>query len=205
MARLSAELQRFFFQQQRLPQVQLQELLALTQERTFGLLFVALALPSALPVPAPGYAIPFGAVLLLLALQLAWGAKLPWLPQRVRNYSIELERARHWTRQGLPWLQRIEAVARPRLSFVCTSPPGRMALGGAIALMAASMMVPIPLTNTLPSIGIFVTGFGLFEDDGAIGLMGLAICTVSVALSAAIVASLVWGGTNLLQGVPPGS
>jgi hypothetical protein len=46
-------------------------------------------------------------------------------------------------------------------------------LGIAIALMGISMMIPIPGTNTLPAMGIFVTGFGLMEDDGAISLGGL--------------------------------
>jgi hypothetical protein len=34
------------------------------------------------------------------------------------------------------------------------------------------MMIPIPGTNNLPVMGIFVTAFGLSEDDGAISLEG---------------------------------
>nr|WP_245894793.1 exopolysaccharide biosynthesis protein [Nostoc cycadae] len=36
-----------------------------------------------------------------------------------------------------------------------------MTIGIAIALMSISMMIPIPGTNILPAMGIFVTGFGL--------------------------------------------
>ncbi|BBD57245.1 hypothetical protein NIES2109_00100 [Nostoc sp. HK-01] len=50
-----------------------------------------------------------------------------------------------------------------------------MTIGIAIALMSISMMIPIPGTNTLPAMGIFVTGFGLLEDDGAISLGGLVL------------------------------
>ncbi|MEL7522290.1 MAG: exopolysaccharide biosynthesis protein, partial [Cyanobacteria bacterium J06553_1] len=85
-----------------------------------------------------------------------------------------------------PWLERIETVARPRLTPVCTSRVGRMAIGIAIALMSISMMIPIPLTNTLPAIGIFVTGFGLLDDDGAISLAGLTVCAVSAAATSTI-------------------
>jgi hypothetical protein len=81
MARLSVELQRYFFEEERPPKVTLTEVLQLAGERIFGFLFVILALPSALPVPAPGYSTPFGLVLFLLAVQLIAGAKLPWLPQ----------------------------------------------------------------------------------------------------------------------------
>ncbi len=34
-------------------------------ERGFGILFVLLSLPSALPVPAPGFSTPFGVVIFL--------------------------------------------------------------------------------------------------------------------------------------------
>ena len=87
---------------------------------------------------------------------------------------------------GLPWLEKIEAVSRPRLTGVCRSPLGRLVLGLAIALMSCCMMIPIPGTNTLPAIGIFVTGFGLLDDDGAISLGGLTICLVALSLVGSI-------------------
>lgn len=103
-----------------------------------------------------------------------------------RRKGFEREKIQGLLRKGMPWLQKIELVARPRLTSVCTSRLGRMAIGCAIALMSISMMIPIPLTNTLPAIGIFVTGFGLLDDDGAISLAGLTICTISAATTSAI-------------------
>ena len=61
-----------------------------------------------------------------------------------------------------------------------------LVLGVAIALMAMCMMIPIPGTNTLPAIGIFVIGFGLLDDDGAISLAGLTICTLAIGLVASV-------------------
>lgn len=49
--------------------------------------------------------------------------------------------------------------------------------------MAISMMIPIPLTNTLPAMGILVTGFGLLDDDGAISLAGLVLCVMGGTLT----------------------
>ena len=42
-------------------------------DRGFGLLFIILSLPSALPVPAPGYSTPFGIIITILALQMMAG------------------------------------------------------------------------------------------------------------------------------------
>ncbi|NEP28671.1 exopolysaccharide biosynthesis protein, partial [Moorena sp. SIO3I6] len=83
MAKLSVELQRYFFEEEQEPQVRLADILTLAGERIFGFIFVILSLPSALPVPAPGYSIPFGIVILLLAIQLIVGAKRPWLPKKI--------------------------------------------------------------------------------------------------------------------------
>ena len=183
-------------------QVTLNEILEIAGERTFGFLFVLLSLPSALPVPAPGYSVPFGIVMLLLALQLIAGSEQPWLPEKFRKKGFERSTIQGFLRKGMPWLKRIETVARPRLTPVCTSRVGRMAIGSAIALMAISMMIPIPLTNTLPAIGIFVTGFGLLDDDGAISLAGLTICAMGAALSATILYWLFhFGVTGMERGV----
>lgn len=167
-------------------EVTLNEILEIAGERTFGFLFVLLSLPSALPIPAPGYSTPFGIVMFLLAVQLIVGRDQPWMPEGFRKKGFERTKIQGLIEKGIPWLQKIELVAKPRLTPVCTSRAGQMVIGIAIALMSISMMIPIPLTNTLPAIGIFVTGFGLLDDDGAISLAGLTICAVSAATTSAI-------------------
>ena len=199
MARLSAELERFFFDQDCQPQVTLADILKLAGERTFGFLFVLLSIPSALPVPAPGYSIPFGIVMLVLAIQLIVGRDQPWLPAAWYKRSFSLKQVQGILKKGIPFLRRIEVLSRPRLSYVCTSLPGRAIIGGAIALMSISMMIPIPGTNTLPAIGILVTGFGLLDDDGAISLAGLVLCLMGLILSASILIGIAFGANSLID------
>ena len=199
MARLSVELEQFFFDETRSKQVTLADILNLAGERTFGFLFVLLALPSALPIPAPGYSIPFGIVMFVLAMQLITGRDRPWLPKSWKEKGFGLTQIQKVVKSGLPWLRRIEVLSRPRLTPVCTSRGGRIVVGLAIALMSICMMIPIPGTNTLPAIGIFVTGFGLLDDDGFISLMGLAICTLAVSLVGVILFAGVQGGSAALK------
>lgn len=186
MARLSVELNQYFFESPPGEKVTLGDILALAGERTFGFLFVLLALPSALPVPAPGYSVPFGIVMLLLALQLVAGRNRPWLPLSWKQKAFELKQLQGFMKAGLPWLGRLESVSRPRLSYICASLPGRIVIGVAISLMSISMMIPIPLTNTLPALGIFVTGFGLLDDDGFISIVGLTLCAMGATLTSLI-------------------
>ena len=186
MAKLSTELNRYFFEETRMEKVTLGEIFALTEERIFGFLFVILALPSALPIPAPGYSIPFGVAMFFLAIQLIIGREQPWLPEKMLKGSMKLTTVRSFVKKGIPWLKRIENVTKPRMAYICTSLPGRIIIGVAIALMSISMCIPIPGTNTLPAIGIFITAFGLLEDDGLISLLGLFVCSLAATLTTAI-------------------
>ncbi|YAI81303.1 MAG: exopolysaccharide biosynthesis protein [cyanobacterium endosymbiont of Rhopalodia sterrenbergii] len=187
MAKLSVELERYFFEEERASDVKLNDILSLAGERIFGFLFIILALPSALPVPAPGYSIPFGILMFLLAIQMIAGYKVLWFPEKIMKGSIKLETVQKFLEKGLPWLKKIEALTRPRMTYICTSLPGRVVIGVAIALMSIFMMIPIPGTNTLPAIGIFVTAFGLQENDGFISLGGLVICLIAGIMSALII------------------
>ncbi|MCC5899135.1 MAG: exopolysaccharide biosynthesis protein [Phormidium sp. BM_Day4_Bin.17] len=185
--KLSVELQGYFFAEERGDRVSLADLVKIAGERAFGFLFVLLSIPSALPVPAPGYSIPFGLVIFWLAGQLVLGRKRPYLLKKWLSKEVPLKTVQGILKKGLPWLRRIEILSRPRWSFVCTRLEGRVMIGIALCLMGISMMTPIPLTNTLPAIGVFVTGFGLFGDDGVITLGGLMVCVMGLLLTLSII------------------
>lgn len=199
MAKLSQDLRAYFFSDTTPDQVSLDHLLALAGERVFGFLFVVLSLPSALPIPAPGYSTPFGVLIFLLSVQLLRKATHPWLPSKWRQKTFPSQHIQGILQQGIPWLERIEKLARPRLSGICEHPIGIFIIGMMISLMAISMMIPIPGTNTLPAMGIFVTGFGLLEKDGLITLIGLCLCLCGLILSTSIIVAVIWGGASLLD------
>ncbi len=177
----------------------IEEILKLAGERSFGLFLAVLSFPSALPLPAPGYSTPFGAVILLLALQMLAGRATPWLPPWVLRTSIERKQLQKWVQAGIPWLQRIEQVARPRWKQVCTSRPGQVWLGTWIGLMGIAMIIPVPGTNTLPAMGVFVTAFGLLEEDGILCSLGSLLCVAAGLLTTSILLSLGLGGKTLLD------
>lgn len=213
MARLSQELAQFSHLYDSLEQaappsqamgslaegIRVEQILKLAGERSFGLFLVVLSLPSALPIPAPGYSTPFGLLIVLLAAQLAAGQTTPWLPERVLQKSIQLKTFQKIVQAGIPWLQRVEKIARPRWTSLCTTRLGQGVLGTLISLMGISMIIPIPGTNTLPAIGVFVTAFGLMEEDGILCSLGSLICVAGGLLTTSILVGLWLGGTTLLD------
>lgn len=207
MARLSQELARLSClpdspEQPKLPpegSICIEDILELAGERSFGFFLAVLSFPSALPLPAPGYSTPFGVFIVLLALQLVAGRTTPWLPKWVLQTSIERKHFQKWVQAGIPWLQRIEKIARPRWRQLCTTQLGQVWLGTWIGLMGISMIIPVPGTNTLPAMGVFVTAFGLLEEDGILCSLGSLICVAGGLLTTSILIGLWLGGTTLLD------
>ena len=148
-------------------------------EKGFGLLLIVLSLPSALPVPAPGYSTPFGLVMALIALQMIRGRRAVWLPQKIRTIRINPKLADKMIGFASRFLSKIERYIRPRQKWI-RGRTGQASLALVVLIMACLMMLPIPLTNTFPAMVIFMIGVGLSEEDGllAIGAFTLGCCAV---------------------------
>ena len=159
-------------------------ILDLIADRGFGLILLILALPAALPLPAPGYATPFGIMMALLSLQMMRGRKTPWLPQGVRQRVVTKSKL-EWTvkNAGVP-LRFVEWIIRPRLSGLARNRAFLALVGFIVLLMAISMSMPIPLTNTAPSFVIFVLAAGILEEDGLVLLGGLLLAPVAAGIAA---------------------
>ncbi|MGB2924269.1 MAG: exopolysaccharide biosynthesis protein [Limnothrix sp.] len=199
MARLSKELQRYFFEEDRDETVSLAQMIALAEEKVFGIILLLLSFPSALPIPAPGYSIPFGALIFVVAVQLMMGREKLWLPQSWQRKTIKTAKAQGILKKGLPWLKKIEAIAHPRFPIVCQSAGGKLVMGVAIAMMASSMMIPIPGTNTLPAISVFLIAFGLQEEDGLISAGGIVFAISIALLMVSVIYVFYNGGSSIFD------
>lgn len=159
-------------------------------EKGFGLCLILLSLPSALPLPAAGYSVPFGIVLFALGVQMILGRRSPYLPERAARRSFGAGLSRRMA-SGADWLfKRIERFIRPRMSWI-GSRGGRVLMGVVVVLMAALMIIPIPTTNTFPAMVIFLIGVGLCEEDGLFGLFAMLVGLFAIALYVVIVVLLV--------------
>ena len=116
------------------------------REKGFGLLLMILSLPSALPVPAPGYSTPFGLVIGFVAIQMILGSKEIWLPEKLGEKTIKQEVANKMIGASVGFIRKIEHFIRPRQKWM-RSKLGQIALASAIIIMACLMILPIPLTT----------------------------------------------------------
>lgn len=156
-------------------------------DRGFGLLLLLLALPAALPLPAPGYATPFGLLIIGLATQMIRGRQTPWFPERTRARGISYKLLAFSVRNGSLPLRVVEFLVRPRLSKLARNRGFLAGVAVTILLMACSMSLPIPLTNTAPAFVIFVLAAGMLEEDGLLLGFGMLLAPVAIAIAAAAI------------------
>jgi hypothetical protein len=149
----------------------------------FGLLLLILALPAALPIPAPGYATPFGLLMVFLGLQMLLGKANPWLPQKIRSKRLKFKTVDFAVRNSGKVLRLVEWLVRPRLSRLARNRVFLALVSIIIILMASFMVLPIPLTNTAPSFVIFLLAAGVLEEDGLVLLAGLVLAPLAAFIA----------------------
>ncbi|MDA7429847.1 exopolysaccharide biosynthesis protein [Primorskyibacter aestuariivivens] len=159
-------------------------------ERAFGLFLLILALPCCIPFL---YGIPqiVSLPLMFISAQIALGRRAPWLPVRLGAREVSKPGLVSLANRARPWLRRIEAISHPRLGVLTRAPADRL-VGLALVLFSASIMVPLPATNTVPGFAVVVVAMGLLERDGILTLLG-------IVLGSAWIASLIFAGATLLS------
>lgn len=162
------------------PTASLGDIINALDERSFGLMILLLALPCCLPFI---YLLPQLVALPMLALgaQLAAGRKSPWLPQKLRDRQLPLAPLQNTLERSEKYMKWFEKLARPRLLGL-SSRTGARIVGAMMLVPSASILVPLPSTNTVPGIGVALTSLGLVERDGLLILAGLAIGLIWVFL-----------------------
>jgi len=199
MPRLSQTMQTWLECPDPPPTITLGEILTVAGESSFGVLLAILSFPSALPLPAPGYSTPFGILIVILAGQWLWGSPTPWLPPRLLRTEVKWETWIGILKAGIPWLHRLERLTSPR--WLGVTRRGHPVLAVLVVLMGLSMILPIPGTNTVPALGVFLIGVGLIEADGVVCVLGSLVAVVGGILSLSILSALWFGGTSLMEWV----
>lgn len=142
-------------------------------ERAFGMVLFALAIPVCIPFL---YGIPqlVALPMIVLAVQMAAGRSEPWLPARFRNRKIDKAGLRQMAQGARKWFGWLETLARPRL-LLLSGPRAERVIGMVFVLFCCSILVPLPLTNSMPGIAIVIAALGLITRDGLLIVAGLLL------------------------------
>lgn len=169
------------------------------EERAFGLLILILALPCCLPFV---YLLPqlVALPMVVLAWQMAMGRRAPWLPETLRKRELPvaglLDVVERTKRYGGGFVERL---AHPRFVSL-TGDRGTRIIGALMMVPCLSILVPLPLTNTVPGFGVSLVSVGLIERDGLFVIAGLVIGLAWVLLLAIGGPALIYFLIGLVRG-----
>lgn len=159
-------------------------------ERGFGVLLVLFSLPLCIPIPkVPPIDTILGLPLFYLCLQMIKGRDTPLLPQKILNYTLSGDFLIKAFSQGKPWLEKFERLFKPRftekfsdhtLNFIC----GILGMG-----LTCSVLVPFPMSNTVPSICMAIMATGIICRDAAAAIIAGIFGTMWV-IGLAVLATL---------------
>jgi hypothetical protein len=169
--------------------VSLSTLTEALRARAFGVLLLLLALPCCLPFV---YILPqiVALPMLYLTVQLARGRTVLTLPEKLGQRRFGISLLAGTVARARPWLRRFEFIAGPRFASLSEG-MGLRIVGALLTIPCASILVPLPLTNSVPGLGVSIAAIGLVERDGLLILLGLLVGLAWVALLAV-------GGPTLL-------
>jgi hypothetical protein len=174
------------------PTLTLDEIIEHFGRRAFGAALFIFAVPNLLPLP-PGSSTVLGLPLLLIAPQLAFGKQDPWIPRAMGRRTVQASFLNAAFSRVAPWLTKVEAVTTRRLVFMFGG-LGDLLLGLVCTLLAAVLILPIPLGNMLPAAAVVILALSLIQRDGLLAILGYIVAGLSalvLVLSASVVAAAV--------------
>ena len=150
------------------------------RDRSFAPALVVFAAPNLL-LFVPGSSFFTGLPLMFLAAQLVLGRPNLWLPRFVATLSVERAAFRRIVSTTVPYVERIERLARPRW-WPVSYPIAERLIGLATLILAVCIFLPIPLANGLPSVAIIMLSLSLSERDGYWLAGGLLFTLASIVV-----------------------
>lgn len=142
-------------------------------ERGFGVLLILFSLPLCIPIPKPPpIDTILGIPLFYLCLQMLMGRDTPTLPQKILAKKLPVDMLLKAFEKGRKYLEWFERLFRPRLTGVLSDHALSRICGGLGIGLTCSVLVPFPMSNTIPSICMVVMATGIIARDGLAALAG---------------------------------
>ncbi|WP_068470743.1 exopolysaccharide biosynthesis protein [Candidatus Protochlamydia phocaeensis] len=169
-------LQQILMLAQQTEEIKIEQMLFILAEKGYAALLILLSLPFCLPVQIPGFSTPFGLLLALIGLRMAFG-KSQWWPQWILIKSLKSQSVITLAEKAISIVKWMQKILHPRLIFLTRSALFSRLNGLVVFVLSLflSLPLPIPLTNLMSAVPLFCMGLGLLEDDGLMILVSYVL------------------------------
>ncbi|MFM7557415.1 MAG: exopolysaccharide biosynthesis protein [Alphaproteobacteria bacterium] len=147
----------------------------------FGLALLIFSLGIIIPLPPPFPSI-ISLPLVVFSAQMTIGMNAPKLPIWIAKKEIKRSVLAMMVQKSSPYIRKVERILKPRLTFMSSIIAERV-VGFFLLGFSSFILVPLPLSNFIPGLGILITSFGLMGKDGLVIILGIVVGIMGVAIS----------------------
>ena len=147
----------------------------------FGLVMMIFAFGIIIPTPPPFPSI-ISVPLVIFSFQMFAGFSSPRLPKKFANLSVKRSVLALLVQKSSSLIRKIERFLKPRYLFM-TKPIAERITGFFMLFFSSFILLPIPLSNYIPGLGILISSFGMLSKDGLVVILGIAVGCFGVGVS----------------------
>ncbi len=151
----------------------------------FGLAMMIFAFGVIIPMPPPVPGI-ISIPLVIFSLQMILGFDSPKLPKKFSKMSVKRSIIATLVKKSAPYIRKVEGLLRPRWFFM-TGKIAERIIGVFTLLFSGFVLMPLPLSNFIPGLGVLIISFGLLGKDGVVIIAGIFVGLVGLSISIAAV------------------
>jgi hypothetical protein len=160
-----------------------------------GLMFLLLifALFCAVPLTIPGIHVFLAMPLFYVTVQLMIGRRSIWLPDKILNATLPRQGFVVLVEKSDYWFNKLDNWLKPRLEW-SASPTGYRIAGAVAFFITCIIVIPLPLTNVVPSLTIAVMALAILCRDGLAALLAMTSGILWCLAWLVLVAFIGWAG-----------
>ena len=163
--------------------VSIRDLLVAVGEDGMLMFCIILMVPFLFPVSVPGVSTVFSTVVMYTGIGIMLQRRGPWLPRRIMDRSIGTKKLIPALHRGSRLFARLDRMCRSRMPSM-TGGVGITRVNGFMLLLGGVLLIfplgGVPLSNTLPALGVLFIAAGMTQSDGLFVLIGYAWLVISI-------------------------
>lgn len=147
----------------------------------FFIFLFSLIITFPIPIP-PGFHFIFEVPVFMFAIQMLFKKQQPWLPKFIANKKLSPKICNTILSMSEKYLPRFEKHIKNRFSMLVQDKYNTVSMLVILACTIA-VIVPLPLTNWIPSIAITIISLGYLCSDGLIILIGYVVALIGIGIA----------------------
>ncbi len=167
--------------------ITLEEIMDSFGPRCHSLLIIFFILPFLQPIPLLGLSTPLGIMIAIVSFFQVL-KKRPWLPDRWRKKEVSAKILVKTHQLAKKIFSKLSGNISQRWNFIFSAVSFDVVNFLVVAILALllALPLPVPFSNMIPAVAIFLNGVGYLEKDGALVVTSYVIFLAAVGFFTAI-------------------